>query len=279
MKVILQKDVPHLGDAGEVKEVRSGYARNYLLPRRLAILAHAGTARALMHHKQMIERKRLKRQTVAQGLAEELSQLGSLDIPVRVGANEKMYGSITSHQISLALKEQGFNIDRRKLELEERIRTLGSHTIQVRLAENRTVPFRINAVAFEEPKSARSDSKSESRSESKSEAKLESRSEERQGDASSQEPPSPQVATELSDSTQAIAGSEKAVAEDRTEVGNDQSKGDSRDSYGDGGAVGASLDKGSDGDEGRDDDRGSRDADSKGASNANRDNASDASSS
>ncbi len=187
----MQKDVPHVGDAGEMKEVRDGYARNWLIPRRLAIIAQAGSARAIEHHKQMMERKRLKRQTIAEGLAEKLTQIGKLEIPVRVGANEKMYGSVTSRQISQVLQEKGFHLDRRKIELEERIRSLGSYKIQIRLAEKVSVPFEICAVPLAKPESQKAEKREPTPSARTEQAKAKDMTEEKTEDEAAEEETTP----------------------------------------------------------------------------------------
>lgn len=147
MKVILQKDVPNLGDAGEIKDVADGYARNFLLPRKLVTLARAGTTRALNHQKQLIARKTEKRMREMTGVSEKVKGLDGLEIKVRVGAKEKLFGSVTAMQVAQALSEQGVQLDKRKIELGEKIRALGTYSIKVRLAESIIVPLTINIVA------------------------------------------------------------------------------------------------------------------------------------
>lgn len=154
MKVILQKDVPNLGDAGEIKEVASGYARNYLLPRKLVIPAHAGSQRALEHHKRIMEQKAAKRNAEMAKVGEELGQVKKLEVTVRVGANNRMFGSVTSAQIAALLAEQGFVLDKRKVEFGEKIRTLGNYQIKIRLAEKIVVPIELNVVADAESQAA-----------------------------------------------------------------------------------------------------------------------------
>lgn len=147
MKVILQKDVPNLGDAGDLKEVSRGFARNYLLPRKLVIVAQAGSQRALEHQKRLIQRKNEKRHADMQKVAQELAQIKSIEVSVRVGARNKMFGSVTTQQVALALAEKGFAIDRRKIEISEKIRNLGNYNIRVRLAEKVVTPLQLVVVA------------------------------------------------------------------------------------------------------------------------------------
>ncbi len=154
MKVILQKDVANLGDAGEIKEVASGYARNYLLPRKLVIPAHAGSQRALEHHKRIMEQKAAKRNAEMTKVAEDLGAVKSLEITVRVGANNRMFGSVTTAQIAALLDEKGFPLDKRKVELGEKIRALGNYQIKIRLAEKILVPLELSVVADAESQAA-----------------------------------------------------------------------------------------------------------------------------
>jgi large subunit ribosomal protein L9 len=154
MKVILQKDVANLGDAGEIKEVASGYARNYLLPRKLVIPAHAGSQRALAHHKRIMEQKAAKRNAEMAKVSENLAGVKSLEITVRVGANNRMFGSVTTAQIAALLAEKGFPLDKRKVELGEKIRTLGNYQIKIRLAEKILVPLELSVVADAESQAA-----------------------------------------------------------------------------------------------------------------------------
>ena len=136
MKVILQKTVPNLGDAGDIKDVADGYARNYLLPRKMVIPAHAGSTRAALHQKQLIKRKIEKRTKEMTAVAGNLKDLEGLDIPVRVGAKGKLFGSVTAMMVAGALKERGFEIDKRKIDLGDKIKALGTFKIKIRLAED-----------------------------------------------------------------------------------------------------------------------------------------------
>lgn len=150
MRVILQKDIPNLGDAGEIKEVANGYARNFLLPRKLVIPARAGSARAALHQQKIVKLKTEKRLREMNEMAGRFGGVKELVIPVRVGAKSKLFGSVTSRQIVAALQEQGYDIDKRKIDTGEKIRSLGKHKIRIRLAENIVIPLDIEVVPDEE---------------------------------------------------------------------------------------------------------------------------------
>ena len=146
MKVILLQDVEGLGKAGDLKDVANGYARNYLLPRRLAAGA---TPELLANHQQRIaaeQRKREKQQESNQQQAERLGQV-SLTFKARVGRQGRLYGSITSQDIAAGLREsEGITIDRRVIELREPIRTLGTFKVPVKLAQKLEPEITVNVI-------------------------------------------------------------------------------------------------------------------------------------
>jgi large subunit ribosomal protein L9 len=146
MKVILLQDVEGLGKAGDLKDVANGYARNYLLPRRLAAGA---TPELLANHQQRIaaeQRKREKQQESNQQQAERLGQV-SLTFKARVGRQGRLYGSITSQDIAAGLREsEGITIDRRVIELPEPIRTLGTFKVPVKLAQKLEPEITVNVI-------------------------------------------------------------------------------------------------------------------------------------
>ena len=146
MKVILQKDVIGLGDLGEIKEVKGGYARNYLLPRGLAVSAHAGTISALNHQKRNLEIKARKRKAAMEDVAKQMEGLKELEIHARVGSENKLFGSITTMGICEVLAKKGFEIDRRKLELRESIRSVGKYPIRVNLMEGLSLNLELKVV-------------------------------------------------------------------------------------------------------------------------------------
>jgi len=134
MKVILQKDFPNLGDAGDIKDVSDGYARNFLIPKRIASRADEGSTKAALHQKKMIELKKEKRKKAMEDIAQKLKGK-EVVVQVKVGENDKLFGSVTPHDVSIALKNSGFEIDKRKIELPESIKSLGNFQAKIKLAE------------------------------------------------------------------------------------------------------------------------------------------------
>ena len=132
MKVILRKRFEKLGNVGEVVSVKDGYARNYLIPRGIAYQATPGNIRSLEEEKKQIVKREAKELEAAQSLAAELEKV-SITIPVKVGEEEKIFGSVTSQMISDALKEKSFEIDKRKIDITEPIKSLGIYTVSVKL--------------------------------------------------------------------------------------------------------------------------------------------------
>ncbi|WCL48311.1 50S ribosomal protein L9 [Leptospira sp. GIMC2001] len=134
MKVILQKDVSNLGDAGELKEVADGYARNFLFPKKLAIRASDGSAKMALHQKRLADLKKDKRQKDMKGLATSLDGQ-AIEIKVKQGENEKIFGSVTALDISQALSAKGFSVDKRKIDLDQPIKATGEFKIRLKLSE------------------------------------------------------------------------------------------------------------------------------------------------
>lgn len=132
MKVILSENVPNLGEMGQTVKVADGYARNFLLPRRLAVPAESGSAKEIEHHVRMIKKREEKRKVELQQVAKQLSNV-SIEIKARSGEEDKLFGSVTTAQIAEKLKEQGHAIDRRSIRLDEPIKTLGVYSVPVAL--------------------------------------------------------------------------------------------------------------------------------------------------
>ena len=132
MRVILQKDIPNLGEAGDIKDVSTGYARNFLLPRKMVIAASEGSKKALQHQKKLIEIKKDKRKKEQEKLLASLSTI-ELTVPAYAGEEGKLFGSITSMDISKKLAELGYNIDKKKIHLGETIKQVGTYTVQIKL--------------------------------------------------------------------------------------------------------------------------------------------------
>lgn len=132
MEIILQEDVENLGEIGDIVKVRDGYARNYLLPRGLALTANRRNVRVLEHHKRLAATKRERVQKNANAVRDRLSSL-TLAIAARAGEEDKLFGSVTNIDIEKALREQDVTIDRRKIILAEPIKQLGTYTVPIRL--------------------------------------------------------------------------------------------------------------------------------------------------
>jgi large subunit ribosomal protein L9 len=132
MKLILREDVPSLGKSGELVEVRNGYGRNFLLPRKMAVLANEKNVRQLEHEKKVIAAKQAKLKAGATEIAKKLEG-AQIKIARKVGEQNKLFGSVTTLDIADALAAQGIKIDRRAIHLAEPIKTTGSFDVEVRL--------------------------------------------------------------------------------------------------------------------------------------------------
>ena len=148
MEIILREDVEKLGTRGQVVKVAAGYARNFLLPRRLAVAATDS-------NKKIVEQERqahLRRDAKVLGDAQELGKMMggvSVSISQKAGENDQLFGSVTSKDIADALEQQKFTIDRRKVVLEEPIKTLGEHKVTVRLHRDVAVEVPVRVVKEE----------------------------------------------------------------------------------------------------------------------------------
>jgi large subunit ribosomal protein L9 len=134
MKVILQKDVKNLGKVGELVSVAAGYARNFLFPRRLASEATEKRVHEFEHLKRMAEIKRKKAVAERQAVINKMKGL-SVVVKATAGENDKLFGSVTTTDISNELEKLGYSIDRRDIVLEEQIRVLGSHKAVIKLGD------------------------------------------------------------------------------------------------------------------------------------------------
>ena len=132
MRVILTEDIPKLGEAGEVVKVKPGYGRNYLIPQGLAQLATEGRVNEIEHNKRVIEERVRKEVTVHEATAARLAGV-SLEFEMQSNEEGKLFGSVTSSDIQERLAGQGFEVDRRKIELGEHIKQLGEHDVKIRL--------------------------------------------------------------------------------------------------------------------------------------------------
>lgn len=135
MKVILIEDIPALGDLGAIVEVRPGYGRNYLIPQGKALEATPANVSQFEKRRARLEQLKQKENEQARGMAARLEEL-SLTITQRAGEGERLYGSVTTTQIAEALAQQGVEVDRKKIELAEPIKTLGVYEAVIRLGSD-----------------------------------------------------------------------------------------------------------------------------------------------
>lgn len=148
MRIILRKDVANLGQAGDIREVASGYARNYLIPRGLAFEATPGRVRDIKMHKDSIDKINAREKDEAKVLAEKVDGKAFI-IKAKAGEEGRLFGSVTSADIGKALSSEGINVDKRKIELEEHIKSLGSYTVQVKFHPEVAASININVEALE----------------------------------------------------------------------------------------------------------------------------------
>ena len=132
MKVILRKNFDQLGKVGDTVSVKDGYARNFLIPRQIAYQATKGNIITLEEEKKQIQKKEAKELDAAQTLAANLEKV-SVTIPVTVGEEDKIFGTVTTQMIADSLKEKGFDIDKRKIEITEPIKSLGIYSVTVKV--------------------------------------------------------------------------------------------------------------------------------------------------
>ncbi|KUG25916.1 lsu ribosomal protein l9p [hydrocarbon metagenome] len=132
MKVILRKNYDKLGEIGDLVDVKNGFARNFLIPRQIAYVATPGNIKAFEEEKKLIIKKESKELEEAQKIAAELENV-SISIPVKVGEEDKIFGTVTTQMIADSLNEKGFQIDKRKIEISEPIKALGIYTVNVKL--------------------------------------------------------------------------------------------------------------------------------------------------
>jgi large subunit ribosomal protein L9 len=146
MEVILKEDIATLGKIGEVVRVRDGYARNYLLPRGLVLVANKKNLKTFEHQKKIVADQKQKITRHAQVVGDQLAGV-SLVIPMKVGEEGKLFGSVTTIQIEKALKAKGLDVDRRKIQLEAPIKSVGDYEVPIRLAAELTMPLKVSVVA------------------------------------------------------------------------------------------------------------------------------------
>ncbi|RMG96842.1 MAG: 50S ribosomal protein L9 [Deltaproteobacteria bacterium] len=145
MQIILTQDVDNLGRAGDIVKVRPGYARNYLLPRGLALVATRGNLAQVEHHRRAIAREQAKIRAELEAKAKQLEGV-SVSIARKAGQEDKLFGSVTNKDIAEALAAQNIEIDRKYIQLAEPIRTTGTFEVPVRFSQDIEVPLKVNVV-------------------------------------------------------------------------------------------------------------------------------------
>jgi len=145
MEVILRDHVDNLGKRGEVVKVAAGYARNFLLPRNLALPATEANKQRIARERKIVEAREAEERGASEAIADRLAAL-DLQIARKVGDNDTMYGSVTNADIADLLKEKGFDIDRRKILLPDAIRALGESHVPVKLHRDVTAQLKLTVV-------------------------------------------------------------------------------------------------------------------------------------
>ena len=145
-KVLLREDVDDLGARGEIVRVRAGYARNYLLPRNLAVEATAGNVRGIEQERAALLKKEAKERATAEAQSQQMGSL-VLEFKRKAGEQGHLYGSVTSMDLAEALKERGYEIDRHRIHLREPLKRLGEFNVPVRLHREVTIELQVKVVA------------------------------------------------------------------------------------------------------------------------------------
>ena len=148
MEVILREDIDKVGSRGEIVKVAPGYARNFLLPRRLAVSASEANKKIVEQERQAHLRRETKVQADAQDLAKMMAAV-EVTISQKAGENEQLFGSVTAADVAAALEKQGFTIERRKVQLDEPIKTLGDFKVSLRLHREVSVEVPVHVVREE----------------------------------------------------------------------------------------------------------------------------------
>lgn len=145
-KVLLREDVDDLGARGEIVRVRAGYARNYLLPRKLAVEATSGNVKGIEQERSALLKKEAKERATAEAQSEQMTSL-ALEFRRKAGEQGALYGSVTSMDLAEALKERGYEIDRHRIHLREPLKRLGEYSVPVRLHREVTIDLQVKVVA------------------------------------------------------------------------------------------------------------------------------------
>ena len=145
MEVILREHVDNLGRRGEIVKVAAGYARNYLLPRKLALAVTEANKRQIERERAVAEAKDAEEKKTADAMAQRLSSV-DIEIARRVGENNTMFGSVTTSDVAAALHAKGFDVEKRKIMLPEAIKSVGEHTIPVKVHRDVTAQVKVKVV-------------------------------------------------------------------------------------------------------------------------------------
>ena len=145
MEVILREHVDNLGSRGDVVKVAAGYARNYLLPRQLALPVTQASKRQIEREREKAEARDAEERAAAEALSQRVAGF-DISISRRVGENNTMYGSVTSADIAQALAAKGFEVEKRKITLAEPIKSIGEHTVQVKVHRDVTAEVKVKVV-------------------------------------------------------------------------------------------------------------------------------------
>jgi len=146
MEVILREHVENLGKRGEIVKVADGYARNYLLPRKLALLATEGNKKQIDREREKFDAKEAEEKNVAEGMAGRMGGV-VVEIARRVGENDVLFGSVTAADIATSLAAKGFEVDRRKLQLPEPIKKLGEFDVPLKLHREVVATVKVKVIA------------------------------------------------------------------------------------------------------------------------------------
>jgi large subunit ribosomal protein L9 len=146
MEVILREHVDNLGRPGDVVKVAEGYARNFLLPRKLALAVTDANKRQIEREKKIADAKDAEERSQAEGIAQRLTTI-EIEIARRVGENQTLYGSVTSADLAQALHTRGIEIDKRKIQLPEPLKALGETTVPVKVHRDVTAQLRVKVTA------------------------------------------------------------------------------------------------------------------------------------
>jgi large subunit ribosomal protein L9 len=148
MKVILKEDVRNIGTMGQIVDVADGYARNFLVPKGLAVDANVKNIRALEHAKKTIQEKAKKIRSQAQDLSDKIANM-TIVIKAKSGEEGKLFGSVTSMDIAEQMKNQGIDIDKKKIVIEEPIKRLGSYSVSIKLHSDLATQVTLQVIAEE----------------------------------------------------------------------------------------------------------------------------------